>query len=102
MADSTLRIALAQVNLLVGDIRGNLDRVITTARRARDELHADVVMFPELTLSGYPPEDLLFHRGMRLQIELALDEVADAVPEIGLLLGVPEYVDGHIYKAARL
>ena len=53
-------------------------------------------------MSGYPPEDLLFHRGMRLQIELALDEVADAVPEIGLLLGFPEYVDGHIYNAARL
>ena len=69
----SLRIALAQIDLLVGDVHGNLERMIAAARRARDELRADLVMFPELTLSGYPPEDLLFHRGLRLQIERALE-----------------------------
>ncbi len=63
MSDS-FKIALAQLNLLVGDVHGNATRVITTTRKARAEFGADLVLFPELTLSGYPPEDLLFHRGL--------------------------------------
>jgi len=55
-----LRIALAQLNLFVGDVAGNTQRVIDAAAQARDRLHADLVLFPELSLSGYPPEDLLF------------------------------------------
>src|SRR5262249_45196687 len=81
-----LNIALAQINLLVGDVRGNLARVIEAGRRARDVLKADLVLFPELTLSGYPPEDLLFHRGLRRQIAQALEELKLAVPEIGLVV----------------
>ena len=97
-----LKIALAQLDLLVGDVRGNLERVISETRRARDELQADLVLFPELTLSGYPPEDLLFHRGLRLQIGQALKELTQAVPEIGVMVGYPEYDQGHIYNAACL
>jgi NAD+ synthase (glutamine-hydrolysing) len=101
-AANRLRIALAQVNLLVGDVRGNLERVIAEARRAHQALRCDLVLFPELTLSGYPPEDLLFHRGLRQQIEGALSELKQAVPEIGVMVGYPEYADGHIYNAASL
>ena len=97
-----LKIALAQLDLLVGAVRGNLERVISETRRARDELQADLVLFPELTLSGYPPEDLLFHRGLRLQIGQALKELTQAVPEIGVMVGYPEYDQGHIYNAACL
>src|SRR5258706_12870585 len=71
MSDS-LRIALAQLNLLVGDVQGNATRVIAATQHARSTLGADLVLFPELTLSGYPPEDLLFHRGFRRQIEEGL------------------------------
>jgi NAD+ synthase (glutamine-hydrolysing) len=99
---STLRVALAQINLLVGDVRGNLERVIVEARRARDEQRAHLALFPELTLSGYPPEDLLFHRGLRLQIERALVELRAAVPEIGIMVGFPEYEEGRIYNSAAL
>ncbi|HLK71015.1 MAG TPA: NAD+ synthase, partial [Steroidobacteraceae bacterium] len=53
-------------------------------------------------LSGYPPEDLLFHRGLRLKIEQGLDELRHAVPEIGILVGYPEYHEGRIYNAAQL
>ncbi len=102
MPADRLRIALAQIDLLVGDVRGNLERVITEAQRARAELRADLVLFPELTLSGYPPEDLLFHRGLRLQIERALAELQQAVPEIGIVVGYPEYEQGRIYNAALL
>jgi NAD+ synthase (glutamine-hydrolysing) len=97
-----LTIALAQIDLLVGDVHGNLERMIAAGRRARDELRADMVLFPELSLSGYPPEDLLFHRGLRLQIERALEQLERAVPEIGLVVGFPEYVGGSIYNAARV
>ena len=73
MSDS-LRIALAQLDLLVGDVQGNArPRHRRRARLARTDLDADLVLFPELTLSGYPPEDLLFHRGFRRQIEAGLD-----------------------------
>ena len=97
-----LKVALAQINLLVGDVRGNLERVMRESRRARDELKADLVLFPELTLSGYPPEDLLFHRGLKRQIGQALEELTRAVPEIGVLVGYPEYAQGHIYNSACL
>jgi NAD+ synthase (glutamine-hydrolysing) len=99
---NTLKVALAQMNLLVGDVRGNLERVIAEARRARDEVGAQIVLFPELTLSGYPPEDLLFHRGLRLQIEQALIELHSAVPQIGVMVGFPEYADGEIFNCAAL
>jgi NAD+ synthase (glutamine-hydrolysing) len=98
----TLRVALAQLNLLVGDVQGNRARVVAEAQRARDELHADLVLFPELTLCGYPPEDLLFHRGLRKQIEQALQDVATASTGIGLYVGFPEYEGDEIYNAAIL
>jgi NAD+ synthase (glutamine-hydrolysing) len=100
--DGTLRIVLAQINLLVGDVHGNVERLICEARRAHEELSADLVMFPELALSGYPPEDLLFHRGLRLQIEQGLDDLRHAVPQIGVLVGYPEYRGEQIYNAAQL
>jgi NAD+ synthase (glutamine-hydrolysing) len=96
----TLKIALAQLNFLVGDVQGNASRVIAAARRARADLGADLVLFPELTLSGYPPEDLLFHRGFRRQIEAGLARVRSEVPDVALALGFPEYHQGGIYNAA--
>ena len=103
-------IALAQLDLLVGDVQGNLGRVRAAALDARRR-GADLVVFPELTLSGYPPEDLLFHRGLRIQLEEALAQLArdlrdadTALP--ALLVGYPEYVDAVgstlIHNAAQL
>lgn len=97
----SLRIALAQYNFLVGDVGGNARRVIETAQRAR-ALGADLVLFPELTLSGYPPEDLLFHRGFRRKVEAALEEVRDASRGITLVVGFPEYTRAAIYNAAAV
>src|SRR5215469_9853814 len=98
----SLKIALAQINLLVGDVRGNAARVIGSAHRARAELGADLVLFPELALSGYPPEDLLFHRGFRLQTEFALERVRKEVRGPRVLLGFPEYTRAGIYNSAAL
>ncbi len=96
----SLRIALAQRNFLVGDVHGNAARVIECARHARDELRADLVLFPELTLSGYPPEDLLFHSGFRRQIEAGLARVCAEVSDVDLMLGFPEYTKAAIYNSA--
>ena len=100
--NNRLTLALAQINLLVGDVQGNLARTLREAARARDEWDADLVMFPELTLSGYPPEDLLFHRGLRTQIEAALRGLADAAPGIDVVLGFPEYQGAQIHNSAAV
>ena len=101
MSDS-FKIALAQLNLLVGDVHGNASRVIATARRARSEFEADLVLFPELTLCGYPPEDLLFHRGFRRQIEQGLERVRQEVQDASVVVGFPEYTRAGIYNSAAL
>ncbi|MBM4198431.1 MAG: NAD+ synthase [Gammaproteobacteria bacterium] len=99
-----MKIALAQLDLLVGDIDGNAARVLDTAAQlgAADSGAADLVVFPELTLAGYPPEDLLFHRGFRHQIERALTRCMRATDRPALLLGFPEYTDAGIYNTVAL
>ncbi|MGH8295008.1 MAG: NAD+ synthase [Steroidobacteraceae bacterium] len=98
----SLRIGLAQLDLLVGDVQGNAARVIECARAAHREHQADLVAFPELTLSGYPPEDLLFHRGFRRQVEAGLEEVCRQVPGPAVVIGYPEYTRSDIYNSAAL
>jgi len=98
----TLKIALAQLNFLVGDVRGNAAKVIASARRARRELAADLVLYPELTLSSYPPEDLLFHRGFRRQIEAGLEQLRAELGDARVLIGFPEYDGAAIYNSAAL
>ena len=95
----TLRIALAQINPTVGDAPGNADRVIAQIAPAR-ALGAGLLVLPELVLSGYPPEDLLFHRGFRRRVDAALERLAAAADGIDLLVGYPEYSSGTIYNTA--
>ncbi|MBI2379553.1 MAG: NAD+ synthase [Gammaproteobacteria bacterium] len=97
----TLRIALAQLNLLVGDVRGNTRKLLEQARAAEAE-GADLVVFPELALSGYPPEDLLLRPAFHREIEAALAELASAVPGIAQVVGHPEFVGGRRYNAASV
>ncbi len=95
------RLVLAQLNLLVGDVAGNVERIVNAIVAARGE-GADLVVFPELALCGYPPEDLLFHAGLRRQVGAALDRVREATAGIAALVGYPEYSDAAIYNAAAL
>lgn len=94
-----LRIALAQADFLVGDVPGNAARVRALAERARDELRADVVVFPELCLIGYPPEDLLLRDSIGVRIETALAELA-GVGGIDVVVGYPRRRDGLLYNMA--
>jgi NAD+ synthase (glutamine-hydrolysing) len=102
MPSASLRIALAQLNLFVGDVAGNAQRVIDAAAEARDRLKADLILFPELSLSGYPPEDLLFHKGLRRQVGAALERVHAQTRGIAVMVGYPEYAGGAIYNAAAM
>ncbi len=95
-----LRCVMAQLNLVVGDVDGNTSRIVSAANEARDRYRADLVMLPELAVSGYPPEDLLFHSGMRLQVAHSIERLKKEVRGIMLIAGYPEYVDSRIFNSA--
>ncbi len=97
-----VKVALAQLDLAVGDVAGNTGKIIDYACTARDELRADIVVFPELSVCGYPPEDLLFHAGLRHGVESAITEIRNAVNGIAILIGFPEYDDDNIYNACAV
>jgi NAD+ synthase (glutamine-hydrolysing) len=91
---------MAQLNLVVGDVDGNTSRIVAAANEARDRYRADIVMLPELAVSGYPPEDLLFHSGMRLQVARSLERLKQEVRGITLIAGYPEYEGNKIFNSA--
>jgi len=91
---------MAQLNLVVGDVDGNTSRIVAAAHEARDRWRADVVLLPELAVSGYPPEDLLFHSGMRTQVTHSIERLRREVRGITLIAGYPEYVGTRIFNAA--
>jgi len=100
--EHTVKVALAQVDLAVGDVSGNTEKIIEFARRARDDLGAHLIVFPELSVCGYPPEDLLFHVGLRYKVENAIAEIRSTVSGIAVLIGHPEYVDEQIYNSCTV
>jgi NAD+ synthase (glutamine-hydrolysing) len=97
-----LRIAMGQLNLLVGAVAANADKIAATVRRARDDLHADAVVFPELGITGYPPEDLLQRPGLYTQARRALDALAREAVGIDVVVGYPYRDDSGVYNAAAV
>ncbi len=93
---------MAQVNPVVGDVAGNVARILAGAARARDEFGADLAIFPELILCGYPPEDLLFHGNMRRSVANALEQLCQQVQGISILVGYPEYQQDQLFNSAAL
>ena len=100
--NKTLTVAMAQLDLVVGDVSGNSDKIIEYADRAREELRADLVIFPELSICGYPPEDLLFHSGLRRRVTEAVGRVRDSVRGIAVLIGFPEYDGNDIFNSCAV
>ena len=98
----SLRIALAQFDFPVGDVDGNAGRIIELMQEARDEYGADVVLFPELAISGYPPEDLLMRPGFLRSCEQALARVAAEVQGIVAVVGWPQSAGAVVYNAASV
>ena len=97
-----LKIALAQVNLLVGGIKANQAKIIETAEQARDELEADLIVFPELSITGYPPEDLLLRPDFIQHAYQAVVDIAEAVQGIDIIVGFPSLYGKHLYNSAAV
>ncbi len=97
-----MRLALAQFDCPVGAVAANADRVIAWIAEARDAHRADLVVFPELTLSGYPPEDLLERPGFLAECAAQLERVALACTGITAVVGWPESVGGVVFNAASV
>lgn len=94
----SLTVALAQLNMLVGDIEGNAQKIITTTREQAGA-GADLVVFPELALTGYPPEDLLLRPDLMVRVNAQLDLIAQVSHKTAVLVGHPWSEDGTLYNA---
>ena len=102
MAKSKIRLALAQLNLKVGDITGNTVQIINTIQQARDHLNADIVIFPELSITSYPPEDLLFRPALYERVKQSLQQILAAADGIDVVLGYPEKIDNSYFNSCSL
>jgi len=96
----SLKIALAQINFLVGNIAANVNNIIEAAVYARDQLNADIIVFPELTITGYPAEDLLLRADFITEANNAVYQLVDRVVGIALVLGFPEHDGNKLYNSA--
>jgi NAD+ synthase (glutamine-hydrolysing) len=92
-----MRLALAQINSVVGDVEGNAARVVEWLERARGE-NADLVLFPELVVTGYPAEDLLLRPGFVRAARRAVDGIAKATHGLTVLVGAP-HLDTDLFNA---
>lgn len=100
MAD-TLRISLAQCNFHVGDISGNAARIIEVAQQSARE-GSDLVVFSELALTGYPPEDLLLRPSLQQRVSQALADIAEASHAIAIVLGYPLQAENGLFNSAGI
>jgi NAD+ synthase (glutamine-hydrolysing) len=95
-----MRLALAQINTVVGDLDGNRELILARLEEAR-AAGADLVLFPELAVTGYPPEDLLLRPGFVRAAARSLQQVAAATERIVALVGAPHF-DGDLYNACAV
>ncbi|PWG62623.1 NAD+ synthase [Sediminicurvatus halobius] len=95
-----IRFAMAQINLLVGDVAGNTEAAIAAAESARDDLGAEAVIFPELTLTGYPPDDLLLRADFIRAVEAGIRRIQEGVRGITVIIGAPMLDEEGLLNAA--
>jgi len=85
---SDIKIALIQENFLVGDTYGNTEKIITLAKQ-QSQQRMDLVVFPELAITGYPPEDLLLRPSFLRQVKACIEKICEAITDIDLVVGAP-------------
>src|SRR6266581_4362044 len=95
-----MRLALAQIDPTVGDLEGNRDLILARIEEAR-AAGADLVLLPELAVTGYPPEDLLLRPGFVRAAHASLDRIAAETHDVVALIGVPLF-DGNLYNACAI
>lgn len=96
-----LRIALAQFDFPVGDLTGNAEKILRLIDQAKQS-QADVLLFPELALSGYPPEDLLLRPGFLARCEAMLTQIAESVHGITVVLPSPRAIGSVVFNSANV
>ncbi len=101
LQQQTIKVAIAQLNCTVGDLEGNAVKILDVCRRARDA-GATIVLTPELSLCGYPPEDLLLRDGFYRDCDEALARLAAQVQGVIAIVGHPARADGRHYNAASV
>ena len=84
---ASLRIALAQLNFTVGDLESNANKIIYYAKKAQETLKADLIVFPELALTGYLPEDLLLRDDFNSQVKKYISKIQKNIPNMGVIFG---------------
>jgi NAD+ synthase (glutamine-hydrolysing) len=100
---TTLNILMAQINTLVGDFEGNTSQVLELVRQAESERDSPVLVFPELTLCGYPPEDLLLRPSVELRVEESLQRLREGMSGSAYaVIGYPRKVDDALYNVAAV
>jgi len=97
---AVVNVVMAQINTLVGDIEGNTQKVIECVTDAQQDYCADIVVFPELTLCGYPPEDLLLRASMDIRIERARAILAQQAFSAIVVVGYPQRIGEKQYNMA--
>jgi len=97
-----LRIVVAQFNFWIGDISGNTQKIIHSITKARDELKADIIVFPELAVCGYPPEDLLLRPDFHQQTTQALQKIKAHSQGIDVVVGHSDHQNNNTYNAASV
>ncbi len=100
MSTSLLRIVIAQVNVLVGDIEGNSQLVLDTYTQSVAEHQPDIVVFPELCLTGYPPEDLLLREDLYIRLDAAVTTLLAQVGSAAMVIGLAEKSPQGVFNAA--
>jgi NAD+ synthase (glutamine-hydrolysing) len=96
----SLNISIAQINVCVGDLSANTEQIINSIQVARDQYNTDVLVFPELVISGYPPEDLLLRPHFLEKIADRLQEIAQYAQGITVILGTATQKNHSLYNQA--
>ena len=98
-----MKVVMGQLNTWVGDLQGNTDKVVKVAMELDSQDEPVLLVFPELTLTGYPPEDLLMRESLHDQIEGALNRLTlELPPELYVIVGYPRRAEGRLFNAAGI
>ena len=102
MTDHDIHIVIAQLNITVGDIENNTKKIIEAIKKVNDDNNADVIVFPELCVSSYPPEDLLLRPAFNKSINIAVEKIKAVTKNIHVILGYPLIQNENLYNVCSL
>ena len=102
MVNSSIHIIIGQLNFTVGDIENNTKKIIGAIKEGDEKYGADIIIFPELSISSYPPEDLLLRPAFNNSINIALEKIKIETKNIQVILGYPLKKDEKLYNACSL